>query len=105
LPGLAPAKKYSVWSTEGLPSTFGAGSWWGSGRANGPSGQAGGLWPGGPAGQQWAVVALEWQPTCSFSVLWHGEAFHGLGVQGAEVPGLPCALPQPSVSLVSQQGP
>jgi hypothetical protein len=51
------------------------------------------------------VAAWRWQPTCSFSVSWHGEAFHRLGVKYAEVSALPCALPQPTVSPVSQQGP
>jgi hypothetical protein len=59
---------------------------------------------------QWAcrlltVALCGWQPTCSFSVLWHGEEFHRLGVQGAEISALPGALPQPSLSPVSQQGP
>jgi hypothetical protein len=44
-------------------------------------------------------------PACSFIVLWHGEDFHGLGVQGVEVSAVPGALPQPRVSHVSQQGP
>jgi hypothetical protein len=30
---------------------------------------------------------------CSFSELWHGEAFHWLGVQGANVSALPGSLP------------
>jgi hypothetical protein len=34
---------------------------------------------------QQMVVAWGWWPTCSFSVLWCGEAFHGLGVWGAKV--------------------
>jgi hypothetical protein len=41
----------------------------------------------------------------SFSKLWHGEAFHKLGVQSADVSDFPCALPQPSVSPVSQLSP
>jgi hypothetical protein len=36
---------------------------------------------------------------------WHGEAFHKLGVQSAEVLALPGALPQPIVFPASQQGP
>jgi hypothetical protein len=31
-----------------------------------------------------AVATLGWQPACSLCVLWHGEDFHGLGVQGAK---------------------
>jgi hypothetical protein len=45
-----------------------------------------------------------WQPACSFSVLWHREAFHRLRVQGAEFSALPGALPQPNISPASQQG-
>jgi hypothetical protein len=66
----------------------------------GLSGQWGrlvGSWPSGLVGG--------WQPPFSFNVLWHGEAFHGLGAQDAKVSALPCALPQPSVSPVSQQVP
>jgi hypothetical protein len=37
----------------------------------------------------------------SFSISWHGEAFHKLGVQSADVSALPGALPQPSVSPAS----
>jgi hypothetical protein len=51
------------------------------------------------------VVVWVWLPTCSLSVLWHGEAFHRLGVQGSQLSALPCALYQPSVSSASQQGP
>jgi hypothetical protein len=47
LPSVAPAGKHSVWSAEGLPSTFEAGSQW--------------------AGR-WAVAVWRWRPTCSFSV-------------------------------------
>jgi hypothetical protein len=49
--------------------------------------------------------AWGWHPACSFSVSLHGETFHKLGVQGAKVSTLPCALPQPRVSLASQQDP
>jgi hypothetical protein len=64
---------------------------------------------GGPVGRQWPGRMAGWlpagrQPACSFIVLWHGEAFHGLGVQGAEISAFPCALPQPIMSPVSQQG-
>jgi hypothetical protein len=51
---VAPAGKYSVWSAEVLPCMFGADSWW---------------------------VSAWWWPTCSLSVSWHVEAFHGLGVR------------------------
>jgi hypothetical protein len=54
-----------------------------------------GLWGGGLAGNA----------SCAFSKLWHGEAFHELGVQSAEFLALPCALPQPNMSPASQQGP
>jgi hypothetical protein len=53
---------------------------------------------------RWVVVACGWWPTCSFSVSWHGEHFHGLGVQCAEVSALPGALPQPRMSPASRQG-
>jgi hypothetical protein len=57
--------------------------------------------PGGQVdGGSMGVVA-----TCSFSVLWHGEDFYGLGVQGAKVSALLGALPQQRMSPVSQQGP
>jgi hypothetical protein len=88
LPSVALAGKYSVWSAEGWQvggqRAGGAEAWWASRRAS---------------------VAWGWQPACFFSVLWHGADFHRLGVQGAEVSALPGALPQPSVSLASQQGP
>jgi hypothetical protein len=51
------------------------------------------------------VAVWEWPLTCSFSVLVHGEDFHWLGVQGAEVSALSGALPLSSVSPASQQGP
>jgi hypothetical protein len=35
---------------------------------------------GWPVAVAWLACGLE-LPTCSFSVLWHGEAFHRLGVQ------------------------
>jgi hypothetical protein len=95
---------------------------WASGQVDGwlPGGSSSGglvgLEDGGPAGR-WAVaqqtcradsirvVALGWWPALSFSVLWSGEAFHGLLFQGANVSVLPCALPQPRVSPASQQDP
>jgi hypothetical protein len=45
-----------------------------------------------------------WWPTCSLSV-WHGEAFHGLGIQGSKVSTLPCASPPPSMTPASLQAP
>jgi hypothetical protein len=42
---------------------------------------------------------------CSFSKSCCGDAFHELGVQSADVSALPCVLPQPSVSPVSQESP
>jgi hypothetical protein len=51
------------------------------------------------------VVAWGWRPAYSLSVSWHGEAFHGLGVQGGKVSTLPGALPLPSEAPASQQGP
>jgi hypothetical protein len=59
LPSVALAGKDSVWSAEVLPSMFGAGNWWWQ------------RWGGGSVG---VVAALGWWPTCSLSVLWHGEA-------------------------------
>jgi hypothetical protein len=44
-------------------------------------------------------------PDCSSSKSWHGGAFHELGVQSADVSALPGALPQSSMSPVSQQSP
>jgi hypothetical protein len=63
------------------------------------------LWPveqrlRGPMGQ-----GLVCSTGCSFSKSWHGEVFHELRVQSADVSALPCALPQPSVSPASQQSP
>jgi hypothetical protein len=71
-------------SAKGLPSTSGAGGWQASG---------------------WLEVVWGWQPTCSFSILWCGEAFHGVGDQGAKVSALPGASPLPSMSPASQQVP
>jgi hypothetical protein len=51
------------------------------------------------------MAGWEWQPACSLSVLWHGEAFHGLGFQGAKVSTLPDASHPPSMAPESQQGP
>jgi hypothetical protein len=48
-----------------------------------------------PAEKQQGLVCS----TCySFSILWHGEAFHELGVQSADVSALLGALPQSSMS-------
>jgi hypothetical protein len=44
------------------------------------------------------MAAWGWWPTCSLSVSWHGEVFHGLGVQSAKVSTLPGASPLPSVA-------
>jgi hypothetical protein len=57
-----------VWSAECLPSRFGAGFW------------------------QW------WEPSCFLSVMWCGEAFYRLGVQGVKVLILLGALFLPSVA-------
>jgi hypothetical protein len=56
------------------------------------------------AGSWWLalVAAWGWQPACFLSVLWHGEDFHRLGVQGAKVSTLPGASPPPSVAPASQ---
>jgi hypothetical protein len=51
-----------------------------------------------------AAAAWGWRPTCSLSVLWHGEVIHGLGIQCAKVSTLPGASPPPSVAPASQQG-
>jgi hypothetical protein len=40
-----------------------------------------------------------------FSKLWHGEVFHELGVQNADVSALPGALAQPIVSTASLESP
>jgi hypothetical protein len=91
-----------------------AGAWQGL-RGWGPVGRGCGSpmqsWgPAGPEGwgARWSgIVALRtygvgtWWASCSFSRLCHGEAFHDLGVQSAEVSALPGALPQPSVSSIS----
>jgi hypothetical protein len=60
--------------------------------------QASGWWP------EMAAVECGWQPACSLSVLWLGEAFHGLGVQGAKVSTLPCASLPPTMAPASQPG-
>jgi hypothetical protein len=61
---------------------------------------------------QWLVAVVAamavsrwWRPTCSLSVSWRGETFHGLGIQGAKVSTLPGASPLPSMTPASQQGP
>jgi hypothetical protein len=61
-----------VWYAECIPSRFGAAIW------------------------QW------WQCSCFLSVMWCGEAFHRLGVQGVEVLILLGALFPPSVAPASQ---
>jgi hypothetical protein len=55
--------------------------------------------------QQPVVVVWGWRPTCSLSVSWHEEGFHGLGVQGAKLSTLPSASPEPSVAPASQPAP
>jgi hypothetical protein len=64
-----------VWSANHLPSRFGASGWW------------------------WQ------QPTCSLSVMCHGEAFHRLGAQDVKVSTLLCASSLPSIAPASQQSP
>jgi hypothetical protein len=54
----------------------------------------------GPTGQ-----GLACSTGYSFSKSWHGEAFHELVVQSADVSALLCALPQSRVSPASQQSP
>jgi hypothetical protein len=63
-----------VWYAKCLPSRFGAGVW------------------------------QQWEPSCFLSVMWHGDAFHGLGVQGIQVLILLAALFLPSVASASQWG-
>jgi hypothetical protein len=63
-------------------------------------------WPA----QQWLHGPMGWGLECSagcgFSKSWHGMGeLSELGVQSAKVLALPCALPQPSVSPLSQQSP
>jgi hypothetical protein len=54
----------------------------------------------GPMGQGLACSACY-----SFSIWWHEEASHGLGVQSADVSALPDVLSQSSVSLAYYQSP
>jgi hypothetical protein len=51
-----------------------------------------------------AVVEAPLQPTCFLSVIWCGEAFHGLGLRGVEVFIFIGALFLPSVAPAFQQG-
>jgi hypothetical protein len=44
LPSVTPEGKYSVWSAEGLPNTFEAGSWWAGGQMAVAGGSVDGLW-------------------------------------------------------------
>jgi hypothetical protein len=79
-------------------------------RSGGPTWSWGivGMRGGGPAERSsgwWAYGAGAWPASCSFSKSWHGEDFHKLGVQSAEVSALLGALPLPRVSPASQQGP
>jgi hypothetical protein len=72
----------------GLAGLGGAGLW---------SGYCPGLWKlRGPMG--WGLACTT---SCYFSILWHGETFHELEAQSADVSALPGALPQPSVSPAS----
>jgi hypothetical protein len=52
---------------------------------------------------------MGWGLACSacysFSLWWHGEDLHELGVQSADVSALPGALPQPRMSPACQQSP
>jgi hypothetical protein len=70
-----------------------AGGWVGGGLAV--------LWGIGPVGW-WTVAEWRWQPACAFSVLWCGKVFHRLVVQGANVSGLPCALPHTCLQCLSK---
>jgi hypothetical protein len=54
------------------------------------------------AGRQVGGSGVGWRPACSFNISWHGEAFHGLGFQGAKVSVLPGASPPPRMSPASQ---
>jgi hypothetical protein len=51
-----------------------------------------------------ASVWWWWQPSGFLSVMWHGEAFYRVGVQGIEVLILLGALFLPSMAPASQQG-
>jgi hypothetical protein len=55
--------------------------------------------------QVWSWCLAAAAATCSLSVTWHGEAFHGLGVQGVKVSTLLDAPLLPSMAPVSQQRP
>jgi hypothetical protein len=35
--------------------------------------------------QVWSQWLAACEPSCFLSVMWHGEAFHGLGLEGVEV--------------------
>jgi hypothetical protein len=35
--------------------------------------------------QVWNQHLAVWEPSCFLTVMWHGEALYGLGVQGVEV--------------------
>jgi hypothetical protein len=53
--------------------------------------------------QVWNCHLMAWESSCFLSVMWHGETFHRLGVQGVKVLILLGALFPPSVAPVSQQ--
>jgi hypothetical protein len=48
--------------------------------------------------QVWSQPLAVWQPSCFLSVMWCGETFHGLGVQGVKVLILLAALFPASVA-------
>jgi hypothetical protein len=52
--------------------------------------------------QVWSQPLVVQQPSCFLSVMWHGEAFHGIGVQGVELLILLAALFLISVVPASQ---
>jgi hypothetical protein len=52
--------------------------------------------------QVWSQHLVVWQPSCFLSVMWHGEAFHRLGVLDVEVLILLASLFLPSVAPVFQ---
>jgi hypothetical protein len=54
--------------------------------------------------QVWSQHLATQQPSSFLIVMWHGEAFHGPGVQNVEVLILLAALFPPSVAPASQRG-
>jgi hypothetical protein len=59
-------------------------------------------WSASPK-QVWSWHLVVWQPSCFLSVMWHGEALYGLGVQGITVLLLLGGFFLSSVAPVSQQ--